>query len=197
MELKYDANGLIPVIVQHSATRQVLMLGYMNEEALQVTQQEQRVTFYSRSKQRLWTKGESSGHSLEVISIRPDCDADCLLIEAWPLGPTCHTGSASCFRTPESDGFLHALESILRQRIEKRETDSYTSRLYQRGIEKIAQKVGEESVELVIEAMRNRPDLFLNEAADLLYHFLLLLQAKGISLAEVESVLWERHQQQK
>lgn len=187
--------GLIPVIVQDHSTLQVLMLGYMNEEAFQKTQDEQRVTFFSRSKNRLWTKGESSGHYLLVRDIHVDCDQDTILIQASPQGPTCHTGSTSCFNEETSKGFVYALEQIIHARIDSDDAASYTNQLMKRGINKVAQKVGEEAVELVIEAKDNDDERFKNEAADLLYHFLILLKAKNISLLAIESVLAERHAQ--
>jgi len=186
-------NGLIPVIIQHHQSRQVLMLGYMNEEAWLKTQQEEKVTFFSRSKNRLWTKGETSGNFLLVKEIQLDCDQDTLLIMAQPKGPTCHTGSYSCFEEETSQGFLHKLEGIIQDRKANPTESSYTSTLFARGINKIAQKVGEEAVELVIEAKDNNDDLFLNEAADLMYHFLVLLAQKGKHLSDIEEVLLERH----
>jgi phosphoribosyl-AMP cyclohydrolase / phosphoribosyl-ATP pyrophosphohydrolase len=185
--------GLIPVIIQNYNTLQVLMLGYMNEEAYLKTRDEGKVTFYSRSKQRLWTKGETSGNYLLVKDIMMDCDNDTLLIKAIPVGPTCHTGSTSCFGEETDKGFIYELEQIINQRIDDNVPDSYTNKLYRKGINKIAQKVGEEAVELIIEAKDHSIDLFKNEAADLLYHFLILLKAKGFSLTEIEEVLGERH----
>lgn len=185
-------NGLLPVIIQDNATMEVLMLGYMNEEAYEKTRLEKKVTFFSRSKNRLWTKGETSGHFLWVQNIHIDCDTDTLLIQASADGPTCHTGSTSCFNTINTRGFLYRLEQTIRQRIDTPKADSYTSRLYQRGINKVAQKVGEEAVELIIEAKDNNPDLFINEAADLLYHLLILLTAKQVTLEDVETVLKTR-----
>lgn len=185
--------GLVPVIVQNAATLQVLMLGYMNEEAYQKTMKEQKVTFFSRSKNRLWTKGESSGNYLHVEDIQVDCDQDTLLIKANPSGPTCHTGSASCFREETAKGFLYELERVINDRIDTNDQNSYTNKLFRRGINKVAQKVGEEAVELVIEAKDNDADLFKNEAADLLYHLLILLKAKGFSLTEIEEILQSRH----
>lgn len=182
-------NGLVPVIIQDANTLQVLMLGYMNEEAYQKTQTEKRVTFYSRSKNRLWTKGEESGNFLDVVDIQLDCDSDTLLIKAIPNGPTCHTGSTSCFEEETAKGFLYQLESTIQQRIDENAEGSYTNKLFRRGINKVAQKVGEEAVELVIEAKDDNDDLFKNEAADLLYHFLILLKAKGTNLEEIEEVL--------
>lgn len=193
MELDFTKeNGLIPVIIQDEMTLQVLMLGYMNEEALKVTQETGKVTFYSRSKQRLWTKGETSGNFLKVKSIANDCDADALLIKVKPEGPTCHTGSTSCFGEETAKGFLYQLEKVIGKRIDKKKEDSYTYKLSQRGINKVAQKVGEEAVELVIEAKDNDDHLFKNEAADLLYHLLILLKVKNFKLEDVEKILQER-----
>ncbi len=186
------SNGLIPVIIQDEVSLQVLMQGYMNEEAFEKTMKEQKVTFFSRSKNRLWTKGETSGNFLCVKDIRLDCDDDTLLILAQAEGPTCHKGTVSCFRTETAKGFLYQLEQTIHQRIDQDVENSYTNQLYKRGINKIAQKVGEEAVELVIEAKDDNAELFKNEAADLLYHYLILLKAKGFSLAEIESILKER-----
>ncbi|MEC4003413.1 bifunctional phosphoribosyl-AMP cyclohydrolase/phosphoribosyl-ATP diphosphatase HisIE [Flavobacterium sp. SUN052] len=185
-------NGLVPVIIQDYQTLQVLMLGYMNDVAYEKTKSEKRVTFFSRSKNRLWTKGETSGNFLEVISVYEDCDEDTILIMAKPKGPTCHNGTMSCFATTTETTFLYELENTLKSRIESNDANSYTVSLVQKGINKVAQKVGEEAVELVIEAKDNNADLFLNEAADLMYHYLLLLQVKGFSLHDVESVLKKR-----
>ncbi|OFX42093.1 MAG: bifunctional phosphoribosyl-AMP cyclohydrolase/phosphoribosyl-ATP diphosphatase [Bacteroidetes bacterium GWA2_40_15] len=196
MKMKIDftkGNGLVPVIIQDNATLQVLMLGYMNQEALEQTTKEGRVTFFSRSKNRLWTKGETSGNFLYVKEILTDCDNDSILIKAKPAGPTCHIGTNSCFGTDTARGFLYNLEQVINQRIDDDEKDSYTNKLYKKGINKVAQKVGEEAVELVIESKDNNDDLFKNEAADLLYHLLILLRAKGTSLQEIEEVLKERH----
>lgn len=184
--------GLIPVIIQDEASLQVLMLGYMNDEAFAKTVAEQKVTFYSRSKNRLWTKGESSGHFLWVRDIRLDCDGDTLLILAKADGPTCHNGTVSCFATEPEKGFLYRLEQIIHERIDRNAEDSYTNQIFRRGINKVAQKVGEEAVELVIEAKDNNAELFKNEAADLLYHYLILLKAKGLRLQEIEEVLRAR-----
>lgn len=186
------SNGLIPVIIQDEVSLQVLMQGYMNEEAFEKTMKEQKVTFFSRSKNRLWTKGETSGNFLWVKDIRLDCDDDTLLILAQADGPTCHKGTVSCFRTETAKGFLYQLEQTIHQRIDQDVENSYTNQLYKRGINKIAQKVGEEAVELVIEAKDDNAELFKNEAADLLYHYLILLKAKGFSLAEIASILKER-----
>jgi len=185
-------NGLVPVIIQDETNLQVLMLGYMNEEAYNKTVSDQKVTFFSRTKKRLWTKGESSGNFLYVKSIQLDCDNDTLLIQVKADGPSCHTGSISCFNTNSSKGFLYQLEQIINLRIDENIETSYTNQLYQRGINKVAQKVGEEAVELVIEAKDNNSDLFKNEAADLLYHLLILLKAKSVTLQDVEYVLKER-----
>ena len=194
MTIDFEKNGgLIPVVIQHAHTLQVLMLGYMNQEALAKTKAEGRVTFYSRSKQRLWTKGESSGNFLTVDEIRVDCDNDTLLIKAVPTGPTCHTGSTSCFKEETPKGFVYELESVIEQRIATKSEGSYTSRLFNMGVNKVAQKVGEEAVELVIEAKDDNLDLFSNEAADLLYHYLILLKTKNLKLEDIEAVLKERH----
>ena len=182
-------NGLIPVIIQDSSTLQVLMLGYMNEEAFAKTNAEQKVTFFSRSKNRLWTKGETSGNFLNVESMCLDCDNDTILISIKAAGPTCHTGSTSCFNTEASTNFLYKLEQTIHDRIDQDDPKSYTNELFKRGINKVAQKVGEEAVELVIEAKDDHADLFKNEAADLLYHFLILLKAKNFKLKDIEEVL--------
>lgn len=186
-------NGLVPVIIQDNTTLQVLMLGYMNQEAFEQTSKEGKVTFFSRSKNRLWTKGETSGNYLYVKDIQDDCDNDTILIKVNPAGPTCHKGTNSCFGDDTAKGFLYNLEQIINQRIDDNEPDSYTNKLYKKGINKVAQKVGEEAVELVIESKDNNDELFKNEAADLLYHLLILLKAKGCSLQEIEEVLRERH----
>jgi len=186
------SNGLVPVIIQHNETLQVLMLGYMNKEALQKTQTEKKVTFFSRSKNRLWTKGETSGNYLLVNQILIDCDNDSLLIKATPIGVTCHTGSTSCFNEETAKGFLYQLQKTISKKIESNDENSYTNKLYQRGINKVAQKVGEEAVELVIEAKDNNDDLFKNEAADLLYHLLILLKAKNFILEDIEEILQQR-----
>lgn len=194
MNMDFDkGKGLMPAIVQDHRTLQVLMLGFMNEEAYELTKKNGKVTFFSRTKNRLWTKGESSGHHLTVTSIKLDCDGDTLLIQATPAGPTCHTGSTSCFQEETDKGFIYALEETITQRIEEDEEGSYTNTLYKRGIAKVAQKVGEEAVELVIEAMKEDEESFKDEAADLLYHFLILLKAKGHSLTDIESRLKSRH----
>lgn len=186
-------NGLVPVVIQDNRTLQVLMLGYMNEEAFEKTQKEKIVTFFSRSKNRLWTKGEESGNFLTVKSIDIDCDQDTILIKVTPTHVVCHTGSFSCFGEKDSKGFLYELEEKIAKRIDSKVEDSYTYSLYQRGINKMAQKVGEEAVELVIEAKDDNDLLFKNEAADLLYHFLILLKAKGFSLKDIEEILLNRN----
>jgi phosphoribosyl-AMP cyclohydrolase / phosphoribosyl-ATP pyrophosphohydrolase len=186
-------NGLIPAVIQHSSTLQVLMVGYMNEEAFEKTSREKRVTFFSRSKNRLWTKGETSGNYLYVETIQSDCDNDSLLIKANPAGPVCHTGSTSCFNEETAKGFVYKLEQVINQRIDDNSAESYTNKLYRKGINKVAQKVGEEAVEMIIEAKDDNIDLFKNEAADLLYHLLILLKTKGINLQSIEEVLKERH----
>lgn len=184
---------LVPVIIQNYLNNQVLMLGYMNEEAFAKTEELGKVTFYSRSKNRLWTKGEESGNFLEVKSIAVDCDNDTILIKAKPFGPTCHTGSTTCFNEVSNHGFIYELEQTINDRIDLAEDkDSYTYKLYNKGINKIAQKVGEEAVEIVIEAKDNNDNLFLGEAADLMYHYLILLKAKGFKLEDVENILKSR-----
>lgn len=186
-------NGLVPAIIQDNMTLQVLMAGYMNEEAYLKTIKEGKVTFFSRSKNRLWTKGETSGNFLYVKEITTDCDNDALLIKVDPSGPVCHTGSKACFNVETSKGFIYELENIINQRIDNNIQKSYTNKLFLKGINKIAQKVGEEAVELVIEAKDDNPELFKNEAADLLYHLLILLKAKKITFSDVEEILKSRH----
>jgi phosphoribosyl-ATP pyrophosphohydrolase/phosphoribosyl-AMP cyclohydrolase len=186
-------NGLIPCIIQDDITLKVLMLGYMNEEALAKTQSEKRVTFFSRTKGRLWTKGETSGNFLQVVEIIPDCDADTLLIKARPAGPVCHTGADSCFAETGDSFSIEKLQAVIHSRKASPKEGSYTTSLFQAGINKIAQKVGEEAVELVIEAKDQNDERFLNEAADLLYHYLVLLAAKNKTLADVEEALGRRH----
>jgi len=190
-----SAHGLIPAIIQDSETKNVLMLGYMNEESLQKTIETQKVTFFSRSKQRLWTKGEESGNFLNLVSIKNDCDGDTLLIQAKPVGPTCHTGADTCWQeeNKENYGFISQLENTIKTRRENADSEkSYVASLFEKGINKIAQKVGEEAVEVVIEAKDNNDDLFLSESADLLFHYLILLQAKGFQLNDVVDVLKKR-----
>ena len=189
-----ETNGLLPAIVQDSSTRVVLMQGYMNAEALLQTFESGKVTFYSRSKQRLWTKGESSGNVLQLVRVDADCDRDSLLIQAIPTGPVCHTGADTCWDEVNRGEFLDHLERTIQDRRDNPSEGSYTTSLLRRGINKVAQKVGEEAVELVIEAKDDDKELFLNEAADLMYHYLVLLAAKGYTLEEVRGVLRERHQ---
>lgn len=190
MILNFDkSNGLLPVIIQDNQTQQVLMLGYMDEAAFEKTKAENRVTFFSRSKNRLWTKGETSGNFLDVVSIKEDCDSDALLIQVNPNGPTCHNGTTSCFATEPTVSFLNQLENTIEDRISNPTSESYVASLFKKGINKIAQKVGEEAVELVIEAKDDNQDLFIGEAADLLFHYLLLLQAKNLKLNDIEQEL--------
>ncbi len=186
-------DGLVPAIIQDNNTLQVLMAGYMNEEAYDQTVREGKVTFFSRSKNRLWTKEETSGNFLIVKGITTDCDNDALLIMVDPAGPVCHTGRKSCFGDEVSKGFVYRLQNIISQRIDGNAEGSYTNKLFKKGINKVAQKVGEEAVELVIEAKDDNIDLFKNEAADLLYHFLILLKKKNVAFEDVEEVLRERH----
>ncbi|MCO5291456.1 MAG: bifunctional phosphoribosyl-AMP cyclohydrolase/phosphoribosyl-ATP diphosphatase HisIE [Chitinophagaceae bacterium] len=186
-------DGLVPVIIQDYQTLQVLMLGFMNEEAFRKTKDEGKVTFFSRSKNRLWTKGETSENYLMVKEILEDCDNDTLLIKATPLGPTCHTGDTSCFGKANDSFNLHELEKVIADRKNNPTEKSYTASLFAKGINKIAQKVGEEAVEIVIEAKDNNNDLFLGEAADLMFHYLVLLQAKGFTLQDVIDILEQRH----
>ena len=198
--MKIDFNkysdGLVPAIIQDDITGKVLMLGFMNEAALAKTQELKQVTFFSRSKNRLWTKGEESGNFLLLKDIKADCDNDTLLIKVNPVGPVCHTGADTCWdERNTNDNFLIELEQIIKDRKNNPSEKSYTSSLFAKGINKIAQKVGEEAVELVIEAKDDNAGLFKNEAADLLFHYLILLQAKGHSLSEIQEVLIERHRE--
>jgi phosphoribosyl-ATP pyrophosphohydrolase/phosphoribosyl-AMP cyclohydrolase len=197
MEINFNKNndGLIPAIIQDNETKNVLMLGFMNEEAYQKTIETKKVTFFSRTKQRLWTKGESSRNFLNLVSIKNDCDKDTLLIKVNPIGPTCHTGTDTCWHEENtmSYGFLSQLEDTIENRKENKEDEkSYVASLFRKGINKIAQKVGEEAVETVIEAKDDNDDLFLNESADLLFHYLILLQAKGYKLNDIVNVLKSR-----
>ncbi len=196
MKLNFNkyTNGLVPAIVQDATTNKVLMLGFMNEDALKVTQETGKATFYSRSQKKIWTKGETSGNFLNVTEVLSDCDEDTLLIKAKPIGPTCHKGTDTCFKeTNQSDFSLEYLESVINQRLSESPEKSYTRRLFDKGINKLAQKVGEEAVELVIEAKDENDNLFINEAADLMFHYLLLLKAKGFKLEDVISTLAGRH----
>lgn len=195
MDVNYNAQGLIPAIIQDAITKNVLMLGYMNAEALQKTQETKKVTFYSRSKRRLWTKGEESGNFLNLIDIKVDCDEDTLLIQVRPDGPTCHKGTDTCWREKNASnfGFLSKLEQTIEaRRTTSKPQDSYVAAMFSKGMNKLAQKVGEEAVEVVIEAKDNNDVLFLNECADLLFHYLMLLQAKGFKLEDIENVLINR-----
>lgn len=189
-------NGLVPTIVQDALSGKVLMQGFMNEEAFAKTQETGKVTFFSRSKDRLWTKGETSGNFLEVVSIKGDCDGDSILIQANPRGPVCHTGADTCWdeENTSKTGFIDQLRAIIKDRKNNPSDKSYTASLFAKGINKVAQKVGEEAVEIVIEAKDDNKELFLGEAADLLYHYLVLLEAKGYELDEVMEVLIKRHQ---
>ncbi len=197
MDIDFNKNtdGLIPAIVQDAKTKTVLMLGYMNEEAYNKTLEIKKITFFSRSKNRLWTKGEESGNFLNLVDIKVDCDNDTFLIKANPVGPTCHTGSDTCWQEEniQDFGFISKLEETIKSRKENANSDkSYVASLFEKGINKIAQKVGEEAVEVVIEAKDNNDDLFLSESADLLFHYLILLQAKGFQLKDVVDVLKSR-----
>lgn len=195
MIVNYNKNGLVPAIVQDAQTKTVLMLGYMNKEALEITQKSKRVTFFSRSKNRIWTKGEESGNFLNLKSLKIDCDGDTLLIKASPEGPTCHKGTDTCWeeKNTQDFGFLSHLEQVISNRKHTPNDASYVSSLFEKGINKIAQKVGEEAVETVIEAKDQNDELFLEESADLLFHYLILLQAKGYCLSDIVNVLKSRH----
>lgn len=191
-----NKDGLIPAIIQDSKTKNVLMLGYMNNEALQKTLEIKKVTFFSRSKSRLWTKGEKSGNFLNLVDIKIDCDDDTILVFVIPNGPTCHKGTDTCWgeNNEQEFGFLSNLENVIQQRKENSDSErSYVASLFDKGINKIAQKVGEEAVEVIIEAKDNNDNLFLNESADLLFHYLILLNAKGYGLKDVEEILKNRH----
>ena len=198
MKIDFSKNkdGLVPVIIQDSTTKNVLMLGYMNQEAFDKTLEEKVVTFFSRSKNRLWTKGEESGNILHLVNVKLDCDNDTLLIQVDPKGPTCHKGSDTCWNEVNNSnfGFFSTLETIIKERIANKDTHkSYVASLFDKGINKIAQKVGEEAVETVIEAMDDNDELFLYESADLLFHYLMLLQAKGFTLKDIETQLKNRN----
>ncbi|GGZ25976.1 histidine biosynthesis bifunctional protein HisIE [Echinicola pacifica] len=197
LQIDFDkVNGLVPAVIQDALSQKVLMLGYMNEEALKQTQESGKVTFYSRTKQRLWTKGETSGNFLFVKEMAIDCDKDTLLIKVSPVGPVCHTGADTCFDeiNTSKTGFIDKLRAIIKDRKNNPSDQSYTASLFAKGINKVAQKVGEEAVEIVIEAKDDNKDLFMGEAADLMYHYLVLLEAKGYELDEVMEVLIDRHQ---
>lgn len=191
--LEKCADGLLPVIVQDSSTLKVLMLGYMNREAFEKTVAEGHVTFYSRTRSTLWTKGETSGHYLIVKQMYKDCDSDTLLIMADPIGPTCHRGTLSCFDTPDSEGFIRHLQSVIQQRHRKMPEGSYTTRLFIKGVKNIAQKVGEEAVECVVEAVAGNKERFVYEASDMVYHLLVLLEQMGCSIEDLEHELELRH----
>lgn len=202
MEIKIDSmndpdftksGGLVPAVIQDNTTMQVLMVGFMNEEAYEKTLREGRVTFFSRSRNCLWTKGETSGNYLTVKEITMDCDNDALLFKVDPAGPVCHTGQYSCFGEETSGGFLYRLEEIIKQRTNDNIEGSYTNKIFREGINRAAQKVGEEAVELIIESKDDNTSLFRNEAADLLYHLLILLRVKNVTLSEIEEVLKNRH----
>ena len=198
--LKFDdfkldkcADGLLPVIVQDAVTLKVLMLGYMNREAFDKTAAEGKVTFFSRTRNTLWTKGETSGHFLNVVSMYADCDSDTLLVKANPIGPTCHRGTVSCFDTPAEEGFIRHLQSVVQQRHRDMPEGSYTTKLFIKGVKKIAQKVGEEAVESVVEAVDGNRDRFIYEASDMIYHLLVLMEQMGCSIQDMERELALRH----
>lgn len=195
IDFNKNSDGLVPAIIQDATTKRVLMLGYMNEEAFAKTQETQLVTFFSRTKNRLWTKGEESGNVLNLVDIKLDCDNDSLLIQVHPNGPTCHKGSDTCWNEVNSPnyGFFSTLEEVISERVANKDTQkSYVASLFDKGINKVAQKVGEEAVEVVIEAMDSNDELFIYESADLLFHYLLLLQAKGFKLKDIEEELKKR-----
>ncbi|WP_052599382.1 bifunctional phosphoribosyl-AMP cyclohydrolase/phosphoribosyl-ATP diphosphatase HisIE [Aureispira sp. CCB-QB1] len=196
IELNYEkTGGLVPAIIQDAKTKNVLMLGYMNQAAFEQTKATKLVTFYSRTKKRLWTKGETSGNYLKVLAIQVDCDKDTLLIQVQPKGPACHKGTGTCFNTENKSNFdLKYLETVIQSRKNNLKNSSYTAQLLEKGINKVAQKLGEEAIELVIEAKDDNKELFLGEAADLMYHYLVLLAAKNYTLSEVLAVLEKRHQ---
>lgn len=191
--LSKTGDGLLPVIVQDSRTLKVLMLGYMNEEAFDKTLETGRVTFWSRGRQCLWTKGETSGNYLTLNEMYPDCDNDTLLVKATPAGPVCHRGTTSCFDTPEDEGFIRLLQDVVRKRHQEMPEDSYTTRLFIKGVKKIAQKVGEEATESIVEAVDGNRERFIYEASDLIYHFLVLLESMGCTLSDIERELSLRH----
>ena len=193
LNLEKCADGLLPVIVQDATTLKVLMLGYMNREAFEKSQSEGRVTFYSRTRNCLWTKGETSGNYLNIKRMFVDCDSDTLLVQAIPVGPTCHRGTTSCFDTPDSEGFIRHLQSVVQQRHRDMPEGSYTTKLFIKGVKKIAQKVGEEAVESVVEAVDGNRDRFIYEASDMIYHLLVLMEQMGCSLEDMERELALRH----
>ena len=191
--LEKCADGLLPVIVQDATTLKVLMLGYMNREAFEKSVAQGRVTFFSRTRNQLWTKGETSGHYLIIKDMYADCDGDTLLVKAEPIGPTCHRGTTSCFDTPESEGFIRHLQSVIQQRHRDMPEGSYTTKLFIKGVKKIAQKVGEEAVESVVEAVDGNRDRFIYEASDMIYHLLVLMEQMGCSIEDIERELELRH----
>ena len=198
IDFEKNGDGLVPVIIQDDCTLRVLMLAYMNREAFDKSMDEGRVTFYSRSKGRLWTKGETSGNFLQIVSVKSDCDNDTLLIRVNPAGPACHTGSRSCFEAgqdaaPDNEGFIRHLGGVIRQRHTDMPEGSYTTHLFTKGVNKMAQKVGEEAVETVIEAVDGNDERFIYEASDLIYHLLVLLESKGFSISDLEDELAKRH----
>ena len=192
-DLSKNADGLLPVIVQDAVTLKVLMLGYMNEEAFGQTLASGQVTFWSRSRQALWTKGETSGNFLTVVEMYPDCDADTLLVKALPAGPTCHRGTTACFDTPDSEGFIRTLAQVIKSRHDEMPDGSYTTKLFVKGVKTISKKVGEEAAETVIEAVDGNRPRFIYEASDLLYHLLVLCEAMDVSLSDLEAELALRH----
>ncbi len=191
--LSKNADGLLPVVVQDSATLKVLMVAYMNSEAFEKTLATGKATFYSRSRGALWTKGETSGNFIEVVAMYPDCDNDTLLLMGRPVGPACHRGTISCFDTPDNEGFIRRLQEVIRQRHRDMPNDSYTTYLFNKGTNKIAQKVGEEAVETVIEAIDNNKERYLYEASDLIYHLLVLNEQMGFTIKDIENELATRH----
>lgn len=193
LNLEKCADGLLPVVVQDAVTLKVLMVGYMNREAYEKTMAEGRVTFYSRSRECLWTKGETSGNFLTVKDVYVDCDKDTLLIKAIPAGPTCHRGTTSCFDTPEEEGFIRHLQAVVQQRHRDMPEGSYTTKLFIKGVKKIAQKVGEEAVESVVEAVDGNRDRFIYEASDMIYHLLVLMEQMGCTIEDLEHELSLRH----
>ena len=192
-QLKFDEKGLIPAVIVEAGTHQLLMVAYMNRESLKISMETGKTCFWSRSRQELWTKGETSGHFLKVVEMYGDCDADTLLVMANPVGPTCHRGTTSCFNTPEDEGFIRRLSAIVRQRHEEMPEGSYTTKLFIKGVKKIAQKVGEEAVESVVEAVDGNRSRFIYEASDLMYHYLVLLEQMGCTLEDIERELALRH----
>lgn len=191
--LSKNSDALLPVVVQDSATLKVLMVAYMNREAFEKTVATGKATFYSRSRAELWTKGETSGNFIEVVAMYPDCDNDTLLLMGRPAGPACHRGTLSCFDTPDSEGFIRRLQAVVQQRHREMPEGSYTTHLFNKGVNKIAQKVGEEAVETVVEAIDNNKERYLYEASDLIYHLLVLNEQMGFTLADIEAELASRH----